>query len=151
MHKTNICFDTKVWNKNVPDIGTKIKKILKKSIESQRKLFKKNTEITVLLTNTNKMKFLNYKFRKMNIDTDVLSFPNEKPFFYQKNITYKKNIYLGDIVLSFDYINKQNIKFDYYFKKVLVHGFLHLIGYNHNNYKNFIRMEKAQIKIMNLK
>ena len=151
MHKTNICFDTELWNKYFPNIETKIKKILKKSIDSERKLLKKNTEITILLTNANKMKFLNYKFRKMNKDTDVLSFPNERPYFYEKKIINKKKIYLGDIALSFDYITKQGGKFDDYLKKILVHGFLHLIGYNHKDEKSFLKMEKAHSKIVNLK
>ena len=60
----------------------------------------------------------------------------------------KKNLYLGDIALSYDYINKQHQKFDIYLKKILIHGFLHLIGHNHKNNKNYLKMEKAQSKIM---
>jgi len=122
---------------------------LKTSIESEKILSQKNIEITVLLTSSNKMKFLNHKFRKINKDTDVLSFPNERPFFYEKKII-NKNIYLGDIALSYDYIKKQHQKFDVYLKKILIHGFLHLIGHNHKNNKSYLKMEKAQSKIMSL-
>tara|TARA_B100000963_G_C22568378_1_gene644846 strand:+ start:695 stop:1147 length:453 start_codon:yes stop_codon:yes gene_type:complete len=149
MHKINICLESKMWIKRIPNIKQKIRQILKSSIESEKIFFKKNTEITVLLTSTNKMKLLNYKFRKMNKDTDVLSFPNEGPFFYEKKII-NKNIYLGDIALSYDYVNKQRQTFDEYLKKILVHGFLHLIGYNHKNNTSYLKMEKAQLKIMNL-
>ncbi len=149
MHKINICKDSKMWNKYSLDINKKIKQILKRSIKSEKIFTNKNVEITVLLTNSDKMKFLNYKFRNMNKDTDVLSFPYERPLFYERKII-NKNIYLGDIALSYDYINKQNQKFDIYLKKILVHGFLHLIGYNHKNNKSFLKMEKAQSKIIGL-
>tara|TARA_B100000963_G_C22563796_1_gene642681 strand:+ start:787 stop:1239 length:453 start_codon:yes stop_codon:yes gene_type:complete len=149
MHKINISVESKVWTNQSSTIKKKIKQILKTSIESEKILSQKNIEITVLLTSSNKMKFLNHKFRKINKDTDVLSFPNERPFFYEKKII-NKNIYLGDIALSYDYIKKQHQKFDVYLKKILIHGFLHLIGHNHKNNKSYLKMEKAQSKIMSL-
>ena len=149
MHKINICIESKEWIKNCNGIDKKIKQILKKSIESEKIFNQKNIEITVLLTNSNKMKYLNDKFRKKNKDTDVLSFPYERSFFYEKEIV-NKNLYLGDIALSYNYINNQNQKFDVYLKKILIHGFLHLIGHDHKNNKSYLKMEKAQSKIMSL-
>ena len=149
MHKVNICEESKVWSKYCSRIDKKIKQILKRSIESEKIFRQKNTEITVLLTSSNKMKFLNNKFRRINKDTDILSFPSESALFYKKKII-NKNLYLGDIALSYDYINKQQQKFDIYLKKILIHGFLHLIGHNHKNYKSYYKMEKVQSKIMNL-
>lgn len=143
----NICFDTKIWNKKLPDIEKKIGKIIKKSILCDKKLAKKDTEITILLTNSKNMRFLNFKFRNKKKDTDILSFPSEKANFYQKAIK-KKKIYLGDLALSYNYINKQKPKFEDYLKKILVHGYLHLIGYDHNNTKNYLKMEKTQNKIL---
>ena len=149
MHKINICEESKAWKKHCSSIDKKIKKILKKSIESEEIFRLKNVEITVLLTSSNKMKFLNNKFRRINKDTDVLSFPYERPIFYEKKII-NKNLYLGDIALSYNYINNQQQKFDVYLKKILIHGFLHLIGHNHKNNKSYLKMEKAQSKIMSL-
>ena len=149
MHKINICLDSKIWIKNVPKIENKIRQILKKSIMTEKLFIKKKTEITVLLTRSSKMRFLNNKFRKINKDTDVLSFPYEIPLFFRKKIIHD-NIYLGDIALSFDYMTKQNQNFEDYLKKIIIHGFLHLIGHNHENNKSFLRMERAQSKIINL-
>jgi len=149
MHKINICVESKIWIKHSSSINNKIKKILKTSIDSEKIFLQKNIEITVLLTNSKRMKFLNHKFRRKNKDTDVLSFPNQRPLFYESKII-NKNIYLGDIALSFDYINKQHERFDFYLKKILIHGFLHLIGHNHKNNKSYSKMEKAQSKIMSL-
>ncbi len=149
MLKIDILVESKMWTKYISNIEKKIKQILKRSIKSEKIFDQKNIEITVLLTSSNKMKFLNNKFREINKDTDVLSFPSHKPSFYEKKIT-NKNIYLGDLALSYDYINKQNQKFDLYLKKILIHGFLHLIGHNHKNNRSYLIMEKAQSKIMSL-
>lgn len=138
-----------MWSKYCSSIDKKIKQILKRSIESKKIFRQKNTEITVLLTSSYKMKFLNNKFRKINKDTDVLSFPSERASFYEKKII-SKNLYLGDIALSYGYLNKQKQNFDAYLKKILIHGFLHLIGHNHRNNKSYFKMEKAQSKIMSL-
>ena len=150
MHKVNICMESKMWTKRISSIDKKVKQILKRSIETEKIFVNKNIELTVLLTSGNKMKFLNRKFRKINKDTDVLSFPFENPLFYEKKII-NKNIYLGDIALSYDYINNQQQKFNVYLKKILIHGFLHLIGHNHKNNESFLKMEKAHAKIMSLK
>ena len=147
MHKINISCDSKIWLKDSTNVEKNIKNILKRSIMSEKKFLSKNIEISVLLTNTKKMTSLNYKYRNKKKDTDILSFPNEKANFYQKTIK-KKKIYLGDLALSYNYINKQKLKFEDYLKKILVHGYLHLIGYDHNNTKNYLKMEKTQNKIL---
>ena len=149
MHKINISCDSKIWLKDSTNVEKKIKNILKKSIMSEKKFLSKNIEISVLLTNTKKMTSLNYKYRNKKKDTDILSFPSEKPSFFKKKLK-QKNIYLGDLALSFNYIKKQGIEFEEYLKKMLVHGFLHLIGYDHDNEKNFLKMEKIQNKILKL-
>jgi probable rRNA maturation factor len=99
------------------------------------------------------MRYLNKKFRKISEDTDVLSFPAEEKDFFDKDFKLKKKVYLGDVALSYQYIEaitkKQRTNFDDYFKKMLVHGFLHLIGYGHNSpikYKKMCLLEKKIIK-----
>jgi len=148
MHKTNINFGSKKWIRNIPNIETQTKKILKNSIQLKKKLKIKNTEISILLTDTDDMKKINTKFRNKKSDTDVLSFPSQHPSFFKKKIKLNK-IYLGDLALSFGYIQKQKTNFEDYYKKILVHGFLHLIGYDHDNKKNYLLMEKAHKKILN--
>ena len=59
-------------------------------------------------------------------------------------------MYFGDLALNFSFIKKQKENFCDYYRKILVHGFLHLIGYDHDNQKNFIKMEKVQNKILKL-
>ena len=101
--------------------------------------------LTLLLSNNRGIKKLNKKFRKKNKSTDVLSFPD------QKKMKLKKNSYLGDIIISYNFMNKprnQEIKF---FKekviKIFIHGFLHLLGFNHVKNKDYLLMLNEEKKI----
>jgi probable rRNA maturation factor len=89
------------------------------------------------------MKSLNNKFRKKNKATDVLSFP------FNYKIT--KNSYLGDMAISYEIINKRSIKSNFFieFDKMWIHGYLHLLGYDHKKLKNFQKMNKKENLILN--
>ena len=113
---------------------------------------KKKIEVTVLLSNNQNIKKLNKQFRKKNKPTDVLSFPAEKKF------NVNKNPYLGDIVISYEFMNKpksiNNLEFKKKVIKIFIHGFLHLLGYDHNKLKDFKKMfneEEKIYKIINTK
>ena len=147
MFKINISFEGGRWKTKVP----KIEKILTKNFKSifcyQKKFHNKNLEMSVLLTDKKNMKILNKKFRKTFKDTDVLSFPNyEKKFFLTK--IKNKYLYLGDLALSYDYIIKQKKHFLDYLNKIFIHGCLHLVGYEHNNEKNFKKMNLLENRII---
>tara|TARA_B100001123_G_C15038693_1_gene918554 strand:- start:617 stop:910 length:294 start_codon:yes stop_codon:yes gene_type:complete len=95
------------------------------------------------------MKKLNKKFRKINKATDVLSFPS----FTLRNLKLikKEKSYIGDIAVSYEIINSRSEKniFIKEFDKVWVHGFLHLIGYDHISNKDYIKMHKIEKRILN--
>ena len=59
----------------------------------------------------------------------------------------KKEIYLGDIIISHQYIfpNKKN----FILEMTFIHGFLHLLGFDHKKIKDFKIMNKEEIKILN--
>tara|TARA_B100000073_G_scaffold307467_1_gene277815 strand:- start:264 stop:716 length:453 start_codon:yes stop_codon:yes gene_type:complete len=142
MIKCNIVLDTKIWIKKIkkPDNYFKLK--LKK-LSKFHFLRKKNHEFTILLTNNNKMKKLNLKFRNKNKITDVLSFPLKAKS--------KNKLYVGDIAISFEIINKRSKSsfFDLEFDKMWIHGYLHLIGYDHKNLNDYKKMLKKEITILN--
>ena len=148
MFKINIVAEDLRWKKEVPTIEKILKKNFKKIFTFLGYVAKKqNLEISVLLTNKEVMKKLNKNFRKIKKDTDVLSFPNyEKKFFLkEKNI---KNLYLGDLAFSYDYIKKQKFDFPNYINKIFIHGCLHLIGYEHNNLKSYRVMSSVEKKLL---
>ena len=152
MVKVNLVIEHKNWKSRYPKINSFLKKIIEKILSSifssQAIIF----EISILLTGAKNMKYLNKKFRKINKDTDVLSFPAEEKNFFKKGLKLKKKVYLGDIALSYQYIEsitkKQNTSFDDYFKKMLVHGVLHLIGYEHDSFKKYKKMNLLEQKII---
>jgi len=152
MFKLNIIMEDLKWRKEVPTIEKMLKKNFKKiysSIDITSK--KKNLEVSVLLTNKTKMKKLNKDFRRILKDTDVLSFPNhEKNFFLKKKASSINKIYLGDLAFSYDYIKNQNTNFVEYVNKIFIHGCLHLIGYEHDNLKNYKEMHSLERKILTI-
>ena len=152
MVKVNLVIEDKNWKSRYPKVNFFLTKSIKKILLS---IFPSRTiafEISILLTGTKNMKKLNKKFRKINKDTDVLSFPAEEKNFFKKDLKLKKKVYLGDIALSYQYIEatikKQNTSFDDYFKKMLIHGVLHLIGYEHDSFTKYKKMNLLEQKII---
>ncbi len=150
MIKVNVEINNKSWHKKIRYPKKYFNKKLNK-IFRNIKLFKnKDLTFTILLTNSVKMKSLNKKFRKKNKSTDVLSFPSAS--LYGLKSIRKKNFYLGDIAVSYEIVNSRSKKnnFFYEFDKVWVHGFLHLVGYDHIKNKDYFKMDKIEKRILNL-
>ena len=141
MIKANVILDNFKWKKKIKNPSLYFKKKLKK-LSKIRNFSKKKQEFSILLTNNAKMKNLNNKFRNKNKPTDVLSFP--------LNNFLKKNIYIGDIAISYEIINQRSKKTNFFleFDKIWIHGYLHLIGYDHKNLKNFEKMLKKENLIL---
>ena len=147
MFKASILVEAGNWKKEVPGIEKILNKNFKKIFSSLKKFDNKNLEVSILLTDKKNMKQLNKKFRKISKDTDVLSFPNYEKIFFSKNSKIK-NLYLGDLAFSYDYIKKQKTDFLEYINKIFIHGCLHLIGYEHNNLKNYKSMSLVEKKLL---
>lgn len=82
------------------------------------------------------MKFLNSEYRGINRTTDVLSFPQlENKHILNKKIYNKEYIILGDIVINIQKALEQskqyNTSLNNELKRLLIHGLLHLLGYDH--------------------
>ena len=142
MIKANVISGHSDWKKNIKNPDNYLKKRLK--VLSKVPFFKKkNHEFSILLTNNKNMKNLNLKFRKKNKTTDVLSFPLK--------IKDKKNIYIGDIAISYEIIKYRSKQTNFFleFDKIWIHGYLHLIGYDHKrlyDFKKMLRREKLILK-----
>ena len=74
-----------------------------------------------------------------------MSFPSEK------KLNIKKSPYIGDIVVSYEFMNKPKVLNALEFKskviKIFIHGFLHLLGYDHIKLKDFKKMLIEEEKI----
>ena len=141
MIKANIVIDKKIWEKKLKKPEIYFKKKLNK-LSKFRSFKNKNQEFTVMLTNNKKMKDLNSKFRNKNVSTDVLSFPLK--------VKLKNKLYLGDIAISFEIINtrSKSSSFDHELDKMWIHGYLHLVGFDHQNNLDHKIMTKKEIMIL---
>ena len=138
MIKANVILDYSKWKNKIKDPEDYLEKKLKKL--SKKPYFKKKKqEFSILLTNNKKMKNLNFKFRKKNKPTDVLSFQSND------------NIYIGDIAISYEIVNKRSKLSNFFieFDKMWIHGYFHLIGYDHKKFKDFKKMAKKENLILN--
>ena len=142
MIKVNVILDKIIWKKKIKRPDYYLKKKFNKLL-NKFKITSNVQEISIFLTNSEKMRQLNLRFRKKNKPTDVLSFPI--------NIVKKKKGYLGDIAISYEIVNKRSKKsnFNYEFDKMWVHGYLHLLGYDHKKIREFEKMHKIEKKILN--
>ena len=144
MTSVEIVSDHYLWKKKIKNPKIYIRKKLLKL--NKIKLFQnKSKNCTVFLTKNKTMKKLNKKFRNKNKPTDVLSFP------FNNNMKHKKNLYLGDIAISYEIVNKRskNSNFFLEFDKMWIHGYLHLLGHDHKKKKDFTKMKKIEDLILN--
>tara|TARA_Y100000816_G_C25749395_1_gene394126 strand:+ start:113 stop:571 length:459 start_codon:yes stop_codon:yes gene_type:complete len=146
MIESEVLVESKNWKKIIKNPSRLISNLLKK-FPDEYKFNKKKVQITVLLTNNKRIKFLNKRFRKKNKSTDILSFP----FFEKKNlkkVIKLKKFYLGDIVISYeDFIKKNKSNYEISFIKIFIHGFLHLLKFDHISDNDYLIMNKVENQI----
>ncbi len=105
-----------------------------------------SSELSILFVNNRRMKILNTRYRGIHKDTDVLSFP------LMEEGLHHVPVMLGDVVVSVPKALQQAKEFDVPFYdellRLLIHGILHLIGYNHeiNAYQQK-KMEKKEKEV----
>ena len=147
MINADVVVENKLWNKKIKNPSNYIKKKIKK-ISKFNSLKKKRFSLTILLTGNSKMKYLNKEFRNKNKTTDVLSFPNLDTVDLKKKTNTE--IYLGDIALSYEIINRRSkdSNFNLEFDKVWIHGYLHLLGHDHKKVKDYKVMKKIEDKVL---
>ena len=144
MISVDVISEDKNWSKRVKEKEFFFNLICK-SFPKKYKFLNKKIFFTLLLSNNHNIKKLNKKFRNKNKHTDVLSFP------LQDKIKIKNKLNLGDIIISYNYMNKpknQNITlFKTKVIKIFIHGFLHLLGFNHTKLEDYKKMLKEEEKI----
>tara|TARA_B100001057_G_scaffold443773_1_gene480171 strand:- start:904 stop:1365 length:462 start_codon:yes stop_codon:yes gene_type:complete len=141
MIKVSVFSEEKAWSKRFKNTDLFFKKICK-AFPKKYQFANKKVSLSLLLSNNKNIKKLNKHFRNKNKSTDILSFPiNEK-------IKISKNTYLGDIIISFNYLDKpksQNLEsFKQKTIKIFIHGFLHLLGFNHLKNKDYSKMLREE-------
>ena len=139
------------------DENEEYKKIIRKVIETcfeEEKLQNSKLYVNVILTNPKNIKEINTKFRNIEKETDVLSFP----MFEKEDIEIFKNSeneieeVLGDIIVSIERVKEQAIEDGHSFERelayMIVHGFYHLMGYDHMTEEDKSKMRPKEEKIL---
>ena len=128
MINVNVFSEEKAWSKRLKNKELFFKKVCS-AFPKKYKFSNKKLSLTLLLSNNNNIKKLNKSFRRKNKPTDILSFPSDE------KIKILKNTYLGDIIISYNYVDKPKSQDLKLFKekviKIFIHGFLHLLGFDH--------------------
>ncbi len=144
MININVFSEEKAWSKKLRNKDLFFQKICN-AFPKKYKFLNKKVSFTLLLSNNKNIQKLNKLFRKKNKPTDILSFPLTKKF------RVSKQTYLGDIIISYNFINKPKSLNTKLFKekliKIFIHGFLHLLGFDHKKNKDYIKMLKEEGQI----
>ena len=144
MININVFSEEKAWSKKLKKKEFFFKEIC--SLFPKKYRFpNKKVSLTLLLSNNKGIKKLNKDFRNKNKSTDILSFP------FNRKIKISKITYIGDIIISYNFINKpksQKLKiFKEKLTKTFIHGFLHLLGFDHIKNKENKKMLREEEKL----
>ena len=147
MISVGVVSENNLWNKKIKKKDIFFNKLVK-FFPKKYRFIEKKISLSILLSDNKRIKKLNKSFRNKDKPTDVLSFP------FEKKLNLKKNTYLGDIVISYEFMNKPknltNLDFKNKVIKIFIHGFLHLLGHDHVKLKDFKKMSKEEEKIYKL-
>lgn len=133
-------------------------KIIKKVIEQcfkEEKIEESKLYISITLTTPQNIHKINKQYRNVDNETDVLSFPIfEKKELEEKIKTkrFEHEDILGDIVISIDRVKEQAKEYGHSFERefayMLVHGFYHLMGYDHIKEEDKAIMRPKEEKVL---
>lgn len=114
--------------------------------EQSQKLLNNEYELTLRIVNKNEIQTLNKTYRHKDKPTNVLSFPFEAPAQVQLPL-------LGDVVICHDVVleeaHQQQKTIENHWAHMVIHGVLHLIGYDHMDDSEAQSMENLEIQILN--
>lgn len=123
------------WIASLADAEDYTKKIVTSALEKES-----DKEISIVLANDSIIQTLNKDFRGKDKPTNVLSFP-------QNDVKM-----LGDVIISLDTIKReaeeQEKTLKNHYTHMLIHGTLHLLGYDHETDEDAIEMETLEIEML---
>ena len=138
------------------------KKLIEKVVDTcfkEENLIYTNLYLNVILTNPENIRIANKEYRNIDKETDVLSFPmfqkQEIEELIEKSKTEEQVVedVLGDIIISIPKVEEQAKDYGHSFERELaymvVHGFYHLMGYDHIKEEDKKEMRPKEEKILN--
>ncbi len=123
--------------------------VLKKLIKYAVKYMKlSDVEFNIIFVDNNKIHELNKLYRNIDRETDVITFRLAD----YENVVFDNVSILGDIYISLDKAHSQSIEYGHSYLRelsfLMIHGFLHLLGYDHMKKEDEVEMFKLQEEIL---
>lgn len=131
-----------------------VKKVLTQCFQEE-KMENTKLSITIILTTPENIQKVNKEYRNIDYATDVLSFPmfeKEELDLKIENGDFEHEDTLGDIIISMQKVEEQANEYGHSFERefsyMLVHGFYHLMGYDHIQEEDKIKMRQKEDQIL---
>ena len=125
---------------------SEIKKLVKYAVKYMKL---DNVEFGIIFVNNKRIREINKEYRNIDRETDVITF---RLADYEE-VIYDRIMVLGDIYISLDKAHSQAIEYGHSFEREIcflaVHGFLHLLGYDHMVDEDKVIMRKREEEILN--
>lgn len=146
---TAVCLDTEresaLWD-SLPDAEAIAERALNVAAELADVKLMDGAELALLLSDDAHVKSVNQEWRKIDKPTNVLSFPSVEPN------KLARAPFLGDIIIAYETVKREaehDAKdFADHFAHLVVHGFLHLIGFDHQTDEDAKKMESLETRIL---
>ena len=141
----DILFEDSRWGERV-DAEKLVHEVVAKVIEVTRRDVHPDAEASFIFANDERIKSLNAQWRNKDAPTNVLSFPTSV------GSELHKAPLLGDVILAYETIERESIDeekpFAHHAAHMMVHGFLHLVGFDHQNDTEAAAMELIESEVL---
>lgn len=132
------------------NIESLINAVVRKALEIQE--VTADVELSIVITDNNSIRRINKEFRDKDMPTDVLSFPGYEPEEIEEVKKSEELMVIGDIIISKEKVIEQSKEYENTFERefayLLVHGILHLLGYDHMEESEKTVMRENEEKIL---
>jgi probable rRNA maturation factor len=138
----HITVDNKLWRR-CKKVSSLTKSAIRACVDAIQVDLQPHAEVSVLLCTDEKIRELNARWRQIDKATNVLSFPNGN---------LATNLLLGDIAVAYETVEREALSekksFEDHYAHMVVHGFLHILGFDHETEVDATRMEAHERTIL---
>ena len=142
-HLVDIVVQSRLW-KRQPNVATIIQKAI---VTAAKACSTPRSELAIVLADDSAIRVLNREWRRLDAPTNVLSFPANVA-----GSPRRMPRYLGDIVIAYETTAREAAaegkRFEHHLVHLAVHGFLHLLGYDHESDRDAKKMERLEVAIL---
>lgn len=141
----DVVIESARWQK-IPRAATVVRRAIGAAVPARAR----NAELSVILTSDRAIRTLNRRWRRRDKPTNVLSFP--APAQAPGRLPRGAPRHLGDIVLAYETVAREaraeGKPLDHHIAHLALHGFLHLLGYDHESHGQAEAMERRERRIL---